>query len=60
MRTVKRDVEQQAYKKGYNAGLRGRAKERCPYQQNLDHRGQWMAGWRHGHSDYVVGYRRLH
>jgi len=51
----KRDVSQRAYKLGFNQGLKGHAKERCPFQE-MERRGQWMGGWRQGHASYVAGY----
>lgn len=56
MNRAKRDQTQRAYKLGYNQGLKGHAKERCPYDEP-DKRGQWMGGWRMGHASYVAGYR---
>jgi len=53
---VKRDKTQRSYRLGYMQGLRGHAKENCPFFE-MDQRSQWMAGWRIGHSSYVAGYR---
>lgn len=56
MKRAKRDMTERAYRLGYNQGLRGHAKERCPYQSSSK-RGLWMGGWRVGHASYVAGYR---
>lgn len=56
MNRAKRDMTERAYKLGYTQGLKGHAKERCPFFEP-DKRGQWMGGWRIGHANYVAGYR---
>ncbi len=56
MKRAKRDRTERAYKLGYNQGIKGHAKERCPYHET-EKRGQWMGGWRQGHANYVAGYR---
>ncbi|HKY70268.1 MAG TPA: ribosome modulation factor [Gammaproteobacteria bacterium] len=56
MKRVKRDLEQRAFKKGYNSGIKGHSKEGCPFQEN-DKKVQWIIGWRTGHADYRAGYR---
>lgn len=58
MKRVKRNMTQRAYSLGYVQGLKGHAKERCPFEtiRNGFKRGQWMAGWRIGHACYVAGY----
>lgn len=56
MRRIKRDGHERAFRLGYNQGLKGHAKERCPFQV-ADKRGSWMGGWRKGHANYVAGYR---
>ena len=45
MKRQKRDRLERAHSQGYKAGLAGRSKEQCPYQQ-LDPRSQWLGGWR--------------
>lgn len=55
MKRVKRDMKQRAYRLGFNQGLKGHAKERCPFQVP-EKRGSWMGGWRLGHANYVAGY----
>lgn len=56
MRRPKRDMDERAYKHGYNQGLKGHAKDACPYCL-ADKKGQWLGGWRIGHAEYVAGYR---
>lgn len=56
MHRIKRSGDNRAYKLGYNQGLKGHAKESCPYQENQK-RGAWMGGWRQGHASYLAGYR---
>lgn len=58
MKRVKRDMTHRAYKLGYNQGVKGHTKERCPFFES-DKRGQWLGGWRSGHADYVAGYRTV-
>ncbi len=50
MRRQKRDIDQRAFKKGYQAGVSGKSKSLCPntsdsVQQN------WLNGWREGRED---------
>lgn len=50
MKTQKRDTTIRAYKKGYQAGIHGKAKDACPLQQEPE-RQQWLMGWREGRQD---------
>lgn len=45
MKRQKRDRLERAHTKGYHAGLSGRCREMCPYQ-NLDAKSSWLGGWR--------------
>lgn len=45
MRTKKRDPLDRAHSNGYQAGLTGRTKEKCPYH-NTDAKSEWLGGWR--------------
>jgi ribosome modulation factor len=45
MKRQKRDRLARAHAKGYHAGVQGRAKEVCPFQQ-VDARSCWLGGWR--------------
>jgi ribosome modulation factor len=46
----KRDMNQRAYDKGYNAGMKGKSREQCPHSQE-DHRLEWLGGWRQARAD---------
>ena len=45
MKRQKRDRLERAHSQGFKAGLAGRSKENCPYQQ-VEHRSEWLGGWR--------------
>lgn len=55
MKRHKRDMSSRAFNKGYQIGRAGRSKDLCPFEQ-LDLRGQWMAGWREGREAFLEGY----
>jgi ribosome modulation factor len=57
MKRAKRDTTERAFRLGYIQGLKGHAKEACPFHAT-EKRGLWMGGWREGHASYVAGYRR--
>lgn len=59
MKRVKRDSLKRAFAQGFRAGIKGHSSDDCPYT-NTNKRGQWLGGWRDGHSDYVIGYRTEH
>jgi ribosome modulation factor len=50
MKRQKRDRLERAHAQGYRAGVTGRSKEICPYQ-NLDARSQWLGGYREAMED---------
>lgn len=52
MKRQKRDRLERAQSKGYQAGISGKTKETCPYQEN-DTRAQWLGGWRSAVDDRV-------
>jgi ribosome modulation factor len=54
MKRQKRDRLERAHAQGYRAGVTGRSKEICPYQ-NLDARSEWLGGWREAMADRNVG-----
>ena len=54
MKRQKRDNLGRAHSNGYQAGLGGKTKEQCPYQ-NIDAKSQWLGGWRDAISDRNVG-----
>jgi ribosome modulation factor len=45
MKRQKRDRLERAHSQGFKAGLAGRSKELCPYQQ-VDPKSEWLGGWR--------------
>lgn len=55
MKRQKRDMAERAFQRGYRAGIKGRTKDSCPYD-NGDIRHQWMTGWREGRTDQWDGY----
>lgn len=54
MKRQKRDQTARAYTKGYNAGLSGRSRDFCPFD-NLLPRSSWLNGWREGRTDQNYG-----
>ncbi|WP_440874600.1 ribosome modulation factor [Thalassotalea sp. PLHSN55] len=57
MKRQKRDRLGRAYSNGYQAGLGGRAKDNCPYQ-NVDARSEWLGGWREAVNERNMGLYR--
>jgi ribosome modulation factor len=47
MKRQKRDKNERAFAKGFQAGTHGRSQDFCPYS-NLEQRSQWLGGWREG------------
>lgn len=54
MRRQKRDKLGRAFSNGYQAGLLGRNKENCPYQNN-NTKSEWLGGWRETVTDKNMG-----
>jgi len=54
MRTQKRDRLGRAHSNGYKAGLTGRTKDNCPYQ-NTNEKSEWLGGWREAVTDRHSG-----
>ncbi len=54
MRRQKRDRLGRAHSNGYQAGICGRSKENCPYQ-NTNEKSEWLGGWREAVSDRNMG-----
>jgi len=54
MKRQKRDKLGRAHSNGYQAGLGGRTKDRCPYQ-NTDAKSEWLGGWREALTDRSMG-----
>ncbi|WP_199608767.1 ribosome modulation factor [Flocculibacter collagenilyticus] len=54
MKRQKRDRSERAHSQGYKAGLSGKHKDACPYQ-NLETRMNWLGGWREANQDRSLG-----
>jgi ribosome modulation factor len=54
MNRQKRDREDRAHTRGYQAGISGRSKEHCPYQNDII-KSQWLGGWREAIEDKHQG-----
>lgn len=55
MKRQKRDMQERAYQRGYQAGLGGRTRSICPH----DHGGtrtEWLLGWHEGRRDNWDGF----
>ncbi len=57
MKRQKRDRLERAHSQGFKAGVAGRSKELCPYQ-NQEIRSQWLGGWRDAQEARSVGLYR--
>ncbi|WP_448245646.1 ribosome modulation factor [Thalassotalea agariperforans] len=54
MKRQKRDRLNRAFSNGYQAGVSGKGKDNCPYQ-NIDARSEWLGGWREAVTDKNMG-----
>ncbi|MAX54525.1 MAG: ribosome modulation factor [Alcanivoracaceae bacterium] len=54
MKRQKRNRDDRAYSRGYNAGLDGKSREDCPFG-SLTARTNWMGGWREGRTHFAQG-----
>lgn len=54
MKRQKRDKLSRAHAKGYQAGITGRSKDNCPFQDTTT-RSQWLGGWRAAMEDRSMG-----
>jgi ribosome modulation factor len=54
MRRQKRDKSNRAYVRGYQAGVGGRSRELCPFN-DVATRQHWLNGWRDGRADLWSG-----
>jgi ribosome modulation factor len=45
MKRQKRDRQDRAHIRGYQAGISGRSKEHCPHQNDAI-KSRWLGGWR--------------
>ncbi|MFK7159979.1 ribosome modulation factor [Marinospirillum sp. MEB164] len=56
MKRQKRDRTQSVFTRGYQAGMAGQSKDKCPLTQE-DLRHNWLNGWREGREDRWSGMR---
>lgn len=54
MKRQKRNRQDRAHTRGYQAGISGRSKEHCPYQSTTI-KSQWLGGWREAIEDKQQG-----
>jgi ribosome modulation factor len=54
MRRQKRDRLGRAFSNGFQAGLSGRTKDNCPYQNTVA-KSEWLGGWREAISARNMG-----
>ena len=54
MRRQKRDMNDRAFDRGYQAGVSGRSNDFCPHSDDV-HRQNWLSGWREGRCDQWDG-----
>lgn len=54
MKRQKRDRQNRAFSKGYQAGIAGRSKDQCPYN-NIEIKSEWLGGWREAIADRQEG-----
>jgi len=50
MKRQKRDIDQRAFNKGYQAGIAGKSKSLCPITKEVTQQ-NWLSGWREGRGD---------
>ena len=55
MRRQKRNMNDRAFQRGYQAGISGRSHDACPHENGAS-RQQWVNGWREGRIDHLEGY----
>lgn len=54
MKRQKRDRLDRAHSNGYQAGVVGKGRENCPYQ-NTTARSEWLGGWREAMAERGIG-----
>jgi ribosome modulation factor len=54
MKRQKRDRQNRAHSRGYQAGMAGHSKSLCPYQ-SVEIKMEWLGGWREAISDKKQG-----
>ena len=55
MRRQKRDMNERAFQRGYQAGVAGKSQDSCPHE-NENSRQEWVNGWREGRVDNWEGF----
>jgi ribosome modulation factor len=55
MKRQKRNPNDRAFSRGYQAGMSGKSWSLCPFNSG-DARESWMAGWREGREDQWNGF----
>lgn len=55
MKRQKRNPNDRAHARGYQAGVSGKSWSLCPYAAGEPHQ-TWMAGWREGREDHWNGF----
>mgnify|MGYP001159197219 CR=1 FL=1 len=55
MKRQKRDRVERAFSRGYQAGLSGRSRDICPFDETTV-RSSWINGWREGRIHHIHGY----
>ena len=55
MKRQKRDKQNRAHSRGYQAGISGHSKELCPYT-NVEVKSEWLGGWREAIGDRQQGF----
>ena len=58
MKSQKRNHEDRAFGKGYQAGIEGRSRSLCPHETGQA-RQLWLSGWREARVDHWDGYNRF-
>ncbi len=54
MKRQKRNPISRAHARGYLAGLNGRSRDICPYQE-IERRESWLSGWREAKTTVQTG-----
>ncbi len=55
MRRQKRNMNDRAFHRGYQAGITGKSRDLCPHENDLP-RQEWVSGWREGRIDHWEGF----
>lgn len=55
---VKRDAVTRAEKRGFQAGIQGTSKDKCPHEKGTAS-AAWHSGWREGRAKFWEGYDHL-